>query len=72
MNRDLLSAVRATVIQNNENRLRTNYVPKTYIIPPELIKRLFEENDCTVVKELYHCSPSSSIIFYRNTKPLQL
>ena len=71
MSQDLIKAIRAAVIENNDNRFHADYVPKTFIITTELIKRLFEENDCTVVKAPYHCSPSSSIIFYRNTKPSQ-
>ena len=67
-----LSTMKANIIENYNNKFFKSYIPKTVDATNDLVKLLFEENNCTIIKTPKMIFPSSLIYFYRNSNPTQL
>ena len=71
-NSEALSTMKANIIENYKNKSYTDYIPKKVDATYDLVRQLFEENNCTIIKTPKNIYPTSSIIFYKNTNPSQL
>lgn len=69
---EALSTMKANIIENHNNKFYTSYIPKTVDATYDLVKLLFEENNCTIIKTPKNIYESSLIYFYRNSNPTQL
>ena len=63
---ETLETMKEKILENNKNKYIKSFIPISTNITHDLVNKLFQENNCTILKKPKQIFEDSLITFYRN------